>query len=50
MLTHQDSLKESICEKMFPITYIKIGVAPRQLLVMGHGASTSNKTYFVLIT
>ena len=31
MLTHQASLKESICEKTFPISYIKIGVAPRQL-------------------
>ena len=29
MLTQQASLKESICEKMFPITYIKIDVAPR---------------------
>ena len=26
MLTHQASLKESICEKVFPINYIKIGV------------------------
>ena len=32
MLTHQASLKESICEKMFPVTYIKIGVAPRQVI------------------
>ena len=32
MLTDQASLKESICEEMFPITYIKIGVAPRQLI------------------
>ena len=31
MLTHQACLRESICEKMFPITYIKIGVAPCQL-------------------
>ena len=31
MLTHQPSLKESICEKMFPITCIKICVAPCQL-------------------
>ena len=31
-LTHQASLKESICEEMFPITYIKIGVAPCQLI------------------
>ena len=32
MLTHQASLKESICEEMFPIAYIKIGAAPRQLI------------------
>ena len=32
MLTHQASLKESICKEMFPITYIKIGVAPRKLI------------------
>ena len=31
ILTHQTSLKESICEKVFPITYIKISVAPSQL-------------------
>ena len=30
-ITHQASLKEPICEKMSPITYIKIGVAPCQL-------------------
>ena len=32
MLIHQASLKESICEEIFPITYIKIGVTPRQLI------------------
>ena len=32
MLTHQASLKESICEKMFPITYIKVSVASRGLI------------------
>ena len=32
MLTHQASIKESICEEMLPITYIKIGVAPCQLI------------------
>ena len=32
MLTHQASVKESICKEMLPITYIKIGVAPRQLI------------------
>ena len=32
ILTHQASLIESICEEMFPITYIKIVVAPRQLI------------------
>ena len=31
MLAQQASLKESICEKTFPITYVKIGVAPHQL-------------------
>ena len=31
MLTNQAPLKKSICEKMFHITYIKIGVPPRQL-------------------
>ena len=31
MLTNQASLKKSICENMFHITYIKIGVAPSQL-------------------
>ena len=36
MLTDQASLKESICEEMFPITYIKIGVAPRQLISCQH--------------
>ena len=32
MLTRQASLKELICEEMFPITYIKIGAALRQLI------------------
>ena len=32
MLTHQAFLKEPVCEEIFPITYIKVGVAPRQLI------------------
>ena len=32
MLTHQAFLKESICEEIFPITCIKIGAAPHQLI------------------
>ena len=28
MLTHQASLKESICAKAFPVTYFNVGVAP----------------------
>ena len=32
MLTHQASLEESICEKMFTTTYIKIGVVPHQFI------------------
>ena len=31
MLTHQASLKESIDKKMFPTTYIKLAVVPRQV-------------------
>ena len=34
MLPQHASLKESICEEMFPITYIKIGAAPRQLIAV----------------
>ena len=30
MLTHQGSLKESICEKMFPITYTKLDMFKKQ--------------------
>ena len=29
MLTHQASLKKSICEETFSIAYLKTGVAPR---------------------
>ena len=32
MLTHLASLKKSIYEEMFSITYIKIGAAPHQLI------------------
>ena len=48
MLTHQASLKESICEKMFPITYIRIGVTPRQLFSCQQQSYISKlqKTYF----
>ena len=36
MLTNQASLKKSICEKMFHITYIKKGVAPSSFLAVSN--------------
>ena len=36
MLTRQASLKELICEEMFPITYIKIGLLSVSLLAVSN--------------